>query len=49
MTSHADEDGMQNTCRAQRSQLGGFSRSGYGEVAFLSPTCPLQRALIEAR
>jgi CubicO group peptidase (beta-lactamase class C family) len=24
-------------------------RSGYGEVAFLSPTCPLQRALIEAR
>jgi CubicO group peptidase (beta-lactamase class C family) len=23
-------------------------RSGYGEVAFLSPTCPLQRALIEA-
>ena len=24
-------------------------RSGYGEVAFLSPKCPLQRALIEAR
>jgi CubicO group peptidase (beta-lactamase class C family) len=24
-------------------------RSGYGEVAFLSPTCPLQRALAEAR
>ena len=24
-------------------------RSGYGEVAFVSPTCPLQRALIEAR
>ena len=24
-------------------------RSGYGEVAFLSPTCPLRRALIEAR
>jgi CubicO group peptidase (beta-lactamase class C family) len=24
-------------------------RSGYGEVAFLSPTCPLQRALIGAR
>lgn len=24
-------------------------RSGYGEVAFLSPTCPLQRALVEAR
>lgn len=24
-------------------------RSGYGEVAFLSPTCPLQKALIEAR
>ena len=24
-------------------------RSGYGEVAFLSPTCPLQRTLIEAR
>lgn len=24
-------------------------RSGYGEVAFLSPTCPLQRAMIEAR
>ena len=24
-------------------------RSGYGEVAFLSPMCPLQRALIEAR
>jgi len=24
-------------------------RSGYGEVGFLSPTCPLQRALIEAR
>jgi CubicO group peptidase (beta-lactamase class C family) len=24
-------------------------RSGYGEVAFLAPTCPLQRALIEAR
>jgi CubicO group peptidase (beta-lactamase class C family) len=24
-------------------------RSGYGEVAFLSPTCPLQRALIDAR
>jgi CubicO group peptidase (beta-lactamase class C family) len=24
-------------------------RSGYGEVAFLSPTCPLQRALIQAR
>ena len=24
-------------------------RSGYGEVAFLSPACPLQRALIEAR
>jgi CubicO group peptidase (beta-lactamase class C family) len=24
-------------------------RSGYGEVAFLSPTCPMQRALIEAR
>lgn len=23
-------------------------RSGYGEVAFLSPTCPLQRALVEA-
>ena len=23
--------------------------SGYGEVAFLSPTCPLQRALIDAR
>jgi CubicO group peptidase (beta-lactamase class C family) len=24
-------------------------RSGYGEVAFLSPTCPLQEALIDAR
>jgi CubicO group peptidase (beta-lactamase class C family) len=24
-------------------------RSGYGEVAFLSPTCPLQRALMGAR
>lgn len=24
-------------------------RSGYGEVAFHSPTCPLQKALIEAR
>jgi CubicO group peptidase (beta-lactamase class C family) len=24
-------------------------RCGYGEVAFLSPTCPLQRALTEAR
>jgi CubicO group peptidase (beta-lactamase class C family) len=24
-------------------------RSGYGEVAFLSPTCPLQKALAEAR
>jgi CubicO group peptidase (beta-lactamase class C family) len=24
-------------------------RSGYGEVAFLAPTCPLQRALAEAR
>jgi len=24
-------------------------RSGYGEVAFLSPACPLQRALVEAR
>ncbi len=24
-------------------------RSGYGEVAFLSPTCPLQQALVEAR
>lgn len=24
-------------------------RCGYGEVAFLSPTCPLQKALIEAR
>jgi CubicO group peptidase (beta-lactamase class C family) len=24
-------------------------RSGYGEVAFLSPTCPLQRALVEGR
>ncbi len=24
-------------------------RSGYGEVAFLSPTCPLQGALVEAR
>jgi CubicO group peptidase (beta-lactamase class C family) len=24
-------------------------RSGYGEVAFLSPTCPLQSALIDAR
>jgi CubicO group peptidase (beta-lactamase class C family) len=24
-------------------------RSGYGEVAFLSPTCPLQRALIKAQ
>ena len=24
-------------------------RSGYGEVAFLSPRCPLQRALFEAR
>lgn len=24
-------------------------RSGYGEVGFLSPTCPLQKALIEAR
>ena len=24
-------------------------RSGYGEVVFLSPTCPLQRALIDAR
>src|SRR6185312_7065053 len=24
-------------------------RSGYGEVAFTSPTCPLQRALAEAR
>jgi CubicO group peptidase (beta-lactamase class C family) len=23
--------------------------SGYGEVAFLSPTCPLQKALVEAR
>jgi len=24
-------------------------RAGYGEIAFLSPTCPLQRAMIEAR
>ena len=24
-------------------------RSGYGEVAFLSPTCPLQKALADAR
>jgi CubicO group peptidase (beta-lactamase class C family) len=24
-------------------------RSGYGEVAFLSPTCPLQKALVDAR
>jgi CubicO group peptidase (beta-lactamase class C family) len=24
-------------------------RAGYGEVAFLSPTCPLQKAMIEAR
>ena len=24
-------------------------RSGYGEVAFISPTCPLQKALVEAR
>ena len=24
-------------------------RSGYGEVAFLSPACPLQKALVEAR
>jgi CubicO group peptidase (beta-lactamase class C family) len=24
-------------------------RSGYGEVAFMSPTCPLQKALVEAR
>ena len=24
-------------------------RSGYGEVAFLSPTCPLQKAMAEAR
>jgi CubicO group peptidase (beta-lactamase class C family) len=24
-------------------------RSGYGEVGFLSPTCPLQNALVEAR
>jgi CubicO group peptidase (beta-lactamase class C family) len=24
-------------------------RAGYGEVAFLSPTCPLQKALVEAR
>jgi CubicO group peptidase (beta-lactamase class C family) len=24
-------------------------RSGYGEVAFISPTCPLQRALFEAQ
>jgi len=24
-------------------------RSGYGEVGFISPTCPLQKALIEAR
>ena len=24
-------------------------RAGYGEVAFLSPTCPLQRAVMEAR
>src|SRR5690349_454709 len=24
-------------------------RSGYGEVAFLSPTCPLQKALVQAR
>jgi CubicO group peptidase (beta-lactamase class C family) len=24
-------------------------RSGYGEVAFLAPTCPLQQALVEAR
>jgi len=24
-------------------------RSGYGEVTFLSPTCPLQKALVEAR
>jgi CubicO group peptidase (beta-lactamase class C family) len=24
-------------------------RSGYGEVAFISPTCPLQHAMIEAR
>ena len=24
-------------------------RSGYGEVVFLSPTCPLQKALAEAR
>jgi CubicO group peptidase (beta-lactamase class C family) len=24
-------------------------RSGYGEVAFLSPTCPLQKAMVEAQ
>src|SRR5690349_2867840 len=24
-------------------------RAGYGEIAFLSPTCPLQRAMVEAR
>ena len=24
-------------------------RSGYGEVLFISPTCPLQRAMVEAR
>jgi CubicO group peptidase (beta-lactamase class C family) len=24
-------------------------RSGYGEVGFLSPTCPLQKAMVEAR
>jgi CubicO group peptidase (beta-lactamase class C family) len=24
-------------------------RAGYGEIAFLSPTCPLQRAMMEAR
>jgi CubicO group peptidase (beta-lactamase class C family) len=43
---------LDDTVRAKRSitvrDLLTF-RSGYGEVAFLSPTCPLQRALIEAR
>ena len=24
-------------------------RAGYGEAAFLSPTCPLQKAMMEAR
>jgi CubicO group peptidase (beta-lactamase class C family) len=46
------ESGLDDTVPAKRAitlrDLLTF-RSGYGEVAFLSPTCPLQKALAEAR